>query len=87
VDLATFISLMNITPFPRTHQCAVVHVVGPDHLRMRVWNDGVDWQLASGSIVLCCGRPAAARQILGHKSASTLTAAASTLIGRETASG
>ena len=50
VDLAQFGPAHEHHPlFPERTNVQVAHVIGPDHLRMRVWERGVGLTLASGS--------------------------------------
>ena len=50
VDLASFGPAHETHPlFPERTNVQVVHVIGPDHLRMRVWERGTGITLASGS--------------------------------------
>ena len=50
VDLATFGPTIEHHPlYPERTNVQVAHVIGPDHLRMRVWERGVGVTLASGS--------------------------------------
>lgn len=50
VDLAARGAALELHPlFPARANVQFVHVVGPDHLRMRVWERGVGVTLASGS--------------------------------------
>ena len=50
VDLETRGALMEHHPlYPQRTNVQFAHVVGPDHLRMRVWERGVGVTLASGS--------------------------------------
>ena len=50
VDLETFGPMIENHPlYPERTNVQVVHVVGPDHLRMRVWERGTGLTLASGS--------------------------------------
>ncbi|QFU07261.1 Diaminopimelate epimerase [Rhodobacteraceae bacterium THAF1] len=50
VDLATFGPAHEHNPlFPERTNVQVAHLIGPDHLRMRVWERGAGVTLASGS--------------------------------------
>jgi len=50
IDLATFGPMIEHHPlFPQRTNVQVAHIVGPDHLRMRVWERGTGITLASGS--------------------------------------
>jgi len=50
VDLATRGALIEHHPlYPQRTNVQFAHVIGPDHLRMRVWERGVGVTLASGS--------------------------------------
>ncbi|MEO0830887.1 MAG: diaminopimelate epimerase [Pseudomonadota bacterium] len=50
VDLASFGPAVEHDPlFPNRTNVQVAHVLGPDHLRMRVWERGTGITLASGS--------------------------------------
>ncbi len=50
LDLAQFGPTVEHDPlYPQRTNVQVAHVVGPDHLRMRVWERGVGETLASGS--------------------------------------
>jgi diaminopimelate epimerase len=62
VDLATFGPEHEHHPlFPERTNVQVAHIVGPDHLRMRVWERGTGVTLASGSSS-CATAVAAARR-------------------------
>ena len=50
IDLATFGPKIENNPlFPKGTNVQIAHVLGKDHLRMRVWERGVGLTLASGS--------------------------------------
>ncbi|MCA0870341.1 diaminopimelate epimerase [Seohaeicola saemankumensis] len=53
--------------YPERTNVQVVHVVGPDHLRMRVWERGVGVTLASGSSSCATAVAAARRGLTGRK--------------------
>lgn len=68
VDLATFGPAHEHHPlFPQRTNVQVVQVIGPDHLRMRVWERGAGLTLASGSSS-CAVTVAAARRGLTGRS-------------------
>lgn len=52
--------------FPQRTNVQFVHVVGPDHLRMRVWERGVGITLASGSSSCAVAVAAARRGLTGR---------------------
>ena len=52
--------------FPERTNVQVASVVGPDHLRMRVWERGVGMTLASGSSTCAVGVAAARRDLTGR---------------------
>lgn len=53
--------------YPERTNVQVAHVVGPDHLRMRVWERGVGITLASGSSSCATAVSAARRGLTGRK--------------------
>ena len=53
--------------YPERTNVQVAHVVGPDHLRMRVWERGVGVTLASGSSSCATAVAAARRGLTGRK--------------------
>lgn len=53
--------------FPERTNVQVASLIGPDHLRMRVWERGVGVTLASGSSSCATGVSAARRGITGRK--------------------
>ena len=53
--------------FPERTNVQIAALVGPDHLRMRVWERGVGMTLASGSSTCAVGVAAARRGITGRK--------------------
>ncbi|WP_438273276.1 diaminopimelate epimerase [Tropicimonas marinistellae] len=68
VDLERFGPAHETHPlFPERTNVQVAHVVGPDHLRMRVWERGTGITLASGSSS-CATAVAAARRGLAGRS-------------------
>ncbi len=68
VDLPNFGSLHEHQPlFPERTNVQVAQIVGPDHIRMRVWERGVGVTLASGSSS-CATVVAAARRNLTSRS-------------------
>jgi len=67
VDLATFGPAHEHHPlFPQRTNVQVAHVIGPDHLRMRVWERGVGLTLASGSSSCAVGVAAVRRGLTGR---------------------
>lgn len=67
VDLATFGPAHEHHPlFPERTNVQVVHQVGPDHLRMRVWERGTGITLASGSSSCAVAVAAARRGLTGR---------------------
>ena len=67
VDLSVFGKTHEYHPlFPQRTNVQVAHVVGPDHLRMRVWERGVGLTLASGSSSCAVGVAAARRGLTGR---------------------
>ncbi len=68
VDLESFGAVHEHHPlYPQRTNVQVAHVVGPDHLRMRVWERGVGITLASGSSSCATAVAAARRGLTGHK--------------------
>ncbi|NVO26242.1 diaminopimelate epimerase [Donghicola sp. C2-DW-16] len=68
VDLATFGPPMEHHPlFPQRTNVQVAHLIGPDHLRMRVWERGTGITMASGSSSCATAVAAARRGITGRK--------------------
>jgi len=68
VDLATFGPAHEHHPlFPQRTNVQVAHVIGPDHLRMRVWERGVGLTLASGSSSCAVTVAAARRGLTGRR--------------------
>jgi diaminopimelate epimerase len=53
--------------YPERTNVQVVSVIGPDHLRMRVWERGVGHTLASGSSSCAAAVAAARRGLTSHK--------------------
>ncbi len=53
--------------FPERTNVQVAHLVGPDHLRMRVWERGVGVTLASGSSSCATAVAAARRGLTGRR--------------------
>ena len=67
VDLAARGAEMEHHPlYPERTNVQFVHVVGPDHLRMRVWERGVGVTLASGSSSCAVAVAAARRGLTGQ---------------------
>ena len=58
--------------FPERTNVQFAHVVGPDHLRMRVWERGVGVTLASGSSSCAVAVAAARRGLTGRRVRLTL---------------
>lgn len=68
VDLATFGPTIEHHPlYPQRTNVQVAHLVGPDHIRMRVWERGVGVTLASGSSSCATVVTAARRGLTGRK--------------------
>lgn len=68
VDLATFGPPHEHHPlFPERTNVQIAQVVGPDHLRMRVWERGVGVTWASGSSSCAVAVAAARRGLTGRK--------------------
>jgi diaminopimelate epimerase len=73
VDLETRGAAMEVHPlFPERTNVQFVSVVGPDHLRMRVWERGTGVTLASGSSSCAVAVAAARRGLTGRKLRITL---------------
>lgn len=53
--------------YPERTNVQVAHIVGPDHIRMRVWERGVGVTLASGSSSCATSVAAARRGLTGRK--------------------
>nr|WP_242469028.1 diaminopimelate epimerase [Rhodovulum adriaticum] len=67
VDLSTFGPEHEHHPlFPERTNVQVAHLVGPDHLRMRVWERGTGITLASGSSSCATAVAAARRGLTGR---------------------
>jgi len=68
VDLPEFGAAHEHHPlFPERTNVQVASLIGPDHLRMRVWERGVGVTLASGSSSCATTVAAARRGLTGHK--------------------
>lgn len=68
VDLATRGAAMEHHPlFPERTNVQFVQVIGPDHLRMRVWERGAGVTLASGSSSCAVAVAAARRGLTGRR--------------------
>ena len=73
VDLAAFGPAHEHHPlFPERTNVQVAHLVGPDHLRMRVWERGTGITLASGSSSCAVAVAAARRGLTGRSVRLTL---------------
>jgi diaminopimelate epimerase len=73
VDLATRGALIEHHPlFPQRTNVQFASLIGPDHLRMRVWERGVGVTLASGSSSCAVAVAAARRGLTGRKVTITL---------------
>jgi diaminopimelate epimerase len=73
VDLATEGSRFEHHPlFPERTNVQFAHVIGPDHLRMRVWERGTGITLASGSSSCAVAVAAARRGLTGRRVRITL---------------
>lgn len=73
VDLATRGALIEHHPlFPQRTNVQFASLIGPDHLRMRVWERGVGVTLASGSSSCAVAVAAARRGMTGRKVTITL---------------
>ncbi|MEQ9692627.1 diaminopimelate epimerase [Shimia sp. SDUM112013] len=67
VDLATFGAHFEHHPlYPERTNVQVAQVIGPDHIRMRVWERGVGITLASGSSSCATAVAAARRGLTGR---------------------
>ncbi|WP_439655564.1 diaminopimelate epimerase [Sulfitobacter aquimarinus] len=67
VDLAAFGAAHEHHPlYPQRTNVQVAHIVGPDHIRMRVWERGVGITLASGSSSCATAVAAARRGLTGR---------------------
>ena len=68
IDLATFGSKIEHHPlYPERTNVQIAQVIGPDHIRMRVWERGVGVTLASGSSSCATAVAAARRGLTGRK--------------------
>ena len=68
VDLAAFGAAHEHHPlYPQRTNVQVAQIVGPDHIRMRVWERGVGITLASGSSSCATAVAAARRGLTGRK--------------------
>lgn len=68
VDLETFGPAIEHHPlYPQRTNVQVAQLIGPDHLRMRVWERGVGVTWASGSSSCATGVAAARRGLTGRK--------------------
>ena len=68
VDLPAFGAAHEHHPlFPQRTNVQVAHIVGPDHIRMRVWERGVGVTLASGSSSCATAVAAARRGLTGRR--------------------
>ncbi|WP_299700375.1 diaminopimelate epimerase [uncultured Tateyamaria sp.] len=68
IDLATIgPKIEHHTLFPERTNVQFAQVVGPDHIRMRVWERGTGVTLASGSSSCATAVAAARRGLTGHK--------------------
>jgi diaminopimelate epimerase len=73
VDLATFGAAHEHHPlFPERTNVQIAHLIGPDHLRMRVWERGVGITLASGSSSCATAVAAARKGLTGRQVRITL---------------
>ena len=73
VDLSTLGARYEHHPlYPERTNVQFAHVIGPDHLRMRVWERGVGVTLASGSSSCAVAVAAARRGLAGRKVRLTL---------------
>ncbi len=73
VDLAAEGARMEHHPlFPERTNVQFAHVIGPDHLRMRVWERGTGITLASGSSSCATAVAAARRGLTGRRVRITL---------------
>lgn len=68
IDLASFGPEHEHHPlYPERTNVQVAQIIGPDHIRMRVWERGVGVTLASGSSSCATGVAAARRGLTGRK--------------------
>lgn len=68
IDLERFGAAHEHHPlYPQRTNVQVAHLIGPDHLRMRVWERGVGVTLASGSSSCAVAVAAARRGLTGRK--------------------
>lgn len=68
IDLQTFGPTIEHHPlFPERTNVQVAHLLGPDHIRMRVWERGVGITLASGSSSCATAVTAVRRGLTSHK--------------------
>jgi diaminopimelate epimerase len=68
VDLTTFGPMIEHHPlYPQRTNVQVATVIGPDHIRMRVWERGAGLTLASGSSSCATAVAAARRGLTGRK--------------------
>ncbi|PSL17905.1 diaminopimelate epimerase [Shimia abyssi] len=68
VDLAAFGAALEHHPlYPERTNVQVAQIIGPDHIRMRVWERGVGITLASGSSSCATAVAAARRGLTGRK--------------------
>jgi diaminopimelate epimerase len=73
VDLASEGARMEHHPlFPERTNVQFAHLIGPDHLRMRVWERGTGVTLASGSSSCAVGVAAARRGLTARQVRITL---------------
>jgi diaminopimelate epimerase len=73
VDLATMGARIEHHPlFPQRTNVQFAHLIGPDHLRMRVWERGTGVTLASGSSSCAVAVAAARRGLTGRQVRITL---------------
>ena len=73
--------------FPARTNVQVASLIGPDHLRMRVWERGVGVTLASGSSACAVAVAAARRGLTGHAVRVTLDGGPLDVAWRATACG
>lgn len=68
IDLASFGPAIEHHPlYPQRTNVQVAQLIGPDHIRMRVWERGVGVTWASGSSSCACAVAAARRGLTGRK--------------------
>lgn len=68
IDLATFGSAHEHHPlYPQRTNVQIAQLIGPDHIRMRVWERGVGITLASGSSSCAVAVAAARRGLTGRE--------------------